>query len=129
MVINFLLNKKSSPTPYSSISYFKKKKKTPHTYVHSSFLIIIWNCYKPLITLPHLNIPYVTFKNWNYRTWLCRYGSQCSYHNVIIYNKLKIWNDYIFSFYLKSNIMFGMGNKTYCSDLNYIKSKPWNFMW
>jgi hypothetical protein len=46
MVTNFLLKKKTNPTPYSPISYFKKEKKSP-----------------PLIILPHLNIPNATFKN------------------------------------------------------------------
>jgi hypothetical protein len=34
---------------------------------------------KPLIALPHLNIPDVILKNEDYCTWLCRYGSQCAY--------------------------------------------------
>jgi hypothetical protein len=30
---------------------------------------------KPLITLPHSNIPNATIKNWDHHAWLCRYGS------------------------------------------------------
>jgi hypothetical protein len=63
MVTNFLLKKKTNPTPYSPISYFGKKE-TPFvqpctfTTPYSNLKLP-----KPLITLPHSNTPYVIFKN------------------------------------------------------------------
>jgi len=57
MVINFLLKKKINPTPYSPISYFKKRNNLP---TQSCAFIIPYSDMKLLKTpnnLPHLNIP------------------------------------------------------------------------
>ncbi len=76
MVTSFLLKKRTNPTPYSLILYFKKKKNPPCKHAHSSLFILTWNCQKPLIILPYSNTLDVILKNWDYCTWLCRYGSQ-----------------------------------------------------
>jgi hypothetical protein len=75
MLINFLLKKKTNPTPYSRISYFKKENNLPMQ--PCAFIIPYSNMklLKPLITLPHSNIFDATLKNQDYRTWLCQYGS------------------------------------------------------
>jgi hypothetical protein len=75
MVTIFLLKKITNPTPYSPILYFGKENNPLCNHAHSSFIILTWSCQKPLTTLSHSNTPNITLKNWDYSTWLCRYGS------------------------------------------------------
>jgi hypothetical protein len=76
MVTNFLLKKKTNPTPYSPISYFGKENNPPGQ--PCAFIIPYSNMklLKTLNNLTTLKYPDATFKNCDYCTWLCQYNSQ-----------------------------------------------------
>jgi len=85
-----LLKKKISPTLHSSNVKFWNKNNPPCNHVVPSFLIITWNCKKPLIALSHPNTLNAILKNWDYCAWLCWYGSHGTIKTIHVTKKLSV---------------------------------------